>query len=263
MTDARAFRGFRFPAEVILWAVRWYLQFPISYRELERMLADRGVVVDHTIMYRWVQRLDDGNDLRMGGSTGVAEARGEIGRPDEDAVDAIDGGDRLAGLDLNQQAELLLGVGRVAGDATEAGGPCQGRDAADAARRIAHGRDRNRRCLGRLHVGDQQGLGTDVEEAIDEDGIVGRWPDDRGGVGCRCLQLRQHGQGIAWAVLGVEEQPVIAGAGEKLGDVGPGQRRPEADLAPARAQAGLEGVRRELHGPHSGRKETPMPPSGP
>ena len=30
MTDARAFRGFRFPAEVILWAVRWYLQFPVS-----------------------------------------------------------------------------------------------------------------------------------------------------------------------------------------------------------------------------------------
>ncbi len=40
MTTARAFRGFRFPAEVILWAVRWYLQFPISYRDLERMLAD-------------------------------------------------------------------------------------------------------------------------------------------------------------------------------------------------------------------------------
>jgi transposase-like protein len=30
MIDARAFRGFRFPAKVILWAVRWYLQFPIS-----------------------------------------------------------------------------------------------------------------------------------------------------------------------------------------------------------------------------------------
>ena len=57
MTDtARAFRGFRFPAEVILWAVRWYLQFPVSYRDLERMLVDRGVVVDHTTMYRWVQR---------------------------------------------------------------------------------------------------------------------------------------------------------------------------------------------------------------
>jgi transposase, IS6 family len=56
MTDARAFRGFRFPAEVILWAVRWYLQFPISYRDLERMLADRGVEVDHVGLYRWVQR---------------------------------------------------------------------------------------------------------------------------------------------------------------------------------------------------------------
>src|SRR5918996_1539860 len=56
MTDirARAFRGFRFPAEVILWAVRWYLRFPVSYRELELMLADRGVAVDHTTMYRAV-----------------------------------------------------------------------------------------------------------------------------------------------------------------------------------------------------------------
>jgi hypothetical protein len=39
MTPARTFRGFRFPAEVILWAARWYLQFPLSYRDLERMLA--------------------------------------------------------------------------------------------------------------------------------------------------------------------------------------------------------------------------------
>ena len=56
MTDARVFRGFRCPAEVILWAVRWYLRFPVSYRDLERMLADRGVAVDHTSMYRRVQR---------------------------------------------------------------------------------------------------------------------------------------------------------------------------------------------------------------
>ena len=56
MIKARAFRGFRSPAEVILGAVRWCLQFPISYRGLERMLADRGVAVDHTSLYRWVQR---------------------------------------------------------------------------------------------------------------------------------------------------------------------------------------------------------------
>ncbi len=66
MTDAaRAFRGFRFPAEVILWAVRWYLQFPISYRDLERMLADRGVAVDHTTMYRWVQHFAPELEKRM------------------------------------------------------------------------------------------------------------------------------------------------------------------------------------------------------
>jgi len=50
------FAGRHFTADVILWAVRWYLQFPISYRDLERMLADRGVLVDHTTVSRRTQR---------------------------------------------------------------------------------------------------------------------------------------------------------------------------------------------------------------
>lgn len=54
--SANAFKGRQFTADVILWAVRWYLQFPISYRDLERMLADRGVSVDHTTVSRWTQR---------------------------------------------------------------------------------------------------------------------------------------------------------------------------------------------------------------
>ncbi|WP_408902094.1 hypothetical protein [Roseomonas genomospecies 6] len=49
------FKGRQFTAAVILWAERWYLQFPISYHDLERMLADRGVAVDHTTLYRWIQ----------------------------------------------------------------------------------------------------------------------------------------------------------------------------------------------------------------
>jgi transposase, IS6 family len=57
MITARACRGCRSPAEVILWAVRRYLPFPLSDRDLERMLADRGVAVDHpTPPSRWVQR---------------------------------------------------------------------------------------------------------------------------------------------------------------------------------------------------------------
>ena len=50
-----SFKGRQFTAEVILWAVRWYLMFPISYRDLELMLQDRGVAVDHTTIFRWIQ----------------------------------------------------------------------------------------------------------------------------------------------------------------------------------------------------------------
>ena len=51
----QAFKGRQFSAEVILWAVRWYLMFPVSYRDLELMLQDRGVEVDHTTIFRWIQ----------------------------------------------------------------------------------------------------------------------------------------------------------------------------------------------------------------
>src|SRR5918994_2157916 len=50
-----SFKGRQFTAEVILWAVRWYLMFPISYRDLELMLRDRGVEVAHTTLVRWIQ----------------------------------------------------------------------------------------------------------------------------------------------------------------------------------------------------------------
>jgi len=49
------FKGRQFTAEVILRAVRWYLMFPISYRDLGLMLQDRGVQVDHTTIFRWIQ----------------------------------------------------------------------------------------------------------------------------------------------------------------------------------------------------------------
>ncbi|MGH3846418.1 MAG: IS6 family transposase [Pseudonocardiaceae bacterium] len=51
-----AFTGFRFPREVIVLAVRWYLRYGLSYRDVEELLAERGVPVDHVTVYRWVQR---------------------------------------------------------------------------------------------------------------------------------------------------------------------------------------------------------------
>ena len=50
------FTGFRFPPEVILLAVRWYLRYGLSYRDLEELLAERGIDDDHITLFRWVQR---------------------------------------------------------------------------------------------------------------------------------------------------------------------------------------------------------------
>jgi len=50
------FAGFRFPREVISPPVRWYLRYGLSYRDVEELLAERGVTVDHGTVYRWVQR---------------------------------------------------------------------------------------------------------------------------------------------------------------------------------------------------------------
>jgi IS6 family transposase len=40
------FAGFRFPPEVIMLAVRWYLRYGLSYRDVEELLAERGITVD-------------------------------------------------------------------------------------------------------------------------------------------------------------------------------------------------------------------------
>ena len=51
-----AFAGFCFPPEMIVLAVGWYLRFGLSYRDVEELLAQRGIEVDHVTIYRWVQR---------------------------------------------------------------------------------------------------------------------------------------------------------------------------------------------------------------
>jgi transposase-like protein len=47
--------GFRLPPDVILLAVRWYLRYVLSYRDLEELLAERGIDVDHVTLFRWAQ----------------------------------------------------------------------------------------------------------------------------------------------------------------------------------------------------------------
>ncbi len=50
------FKRRQFEGEIILWAVRWYCRYGISYRDLEQMMSERGVGVDHSTIYGWVQK---------------------------------------------------------------------------------------------------------------------------------------------------------------------------------------------------------------
>ena len=48
------FKGSHLGKEIILWGVRWYVAYPLSYRQLEEMMQERGVTVDHSTLNRWV-----------------------------------------------------------------------------------------------------------------------------------------------------------------------------------------------------------------
>ena len=51
-----AIKGMRFPIDVILVCIRWYTIYPLSYRQLEEMMQERGVFVDHSSINRWAIR---------------------------------------------------------------------------------------------------------------------------------------------------------------------------------------------------------------
>jgi putative transposase len=49
-----SFKGTHFVKDIILTCVRWYLAYPLSYRQLEELMQERGVSVDHATLHRWV-----------------------------------------------------------------------------------------------------------------------------------------------------------------------------------------------------------------
>ena len=72
LVPGSAFKGFRFPPEIIVLAVRWCLRYSLSRRDLEELLAERGIEVDHVSMFRWVRRLH----TTAGGSGATVPPRG-------------------------------------------------------------------------------------------------------------------------------------------------------------------------------------------
>jgi transposase, IS6 family len=55
VSQLKLFKYRHFEPEVILLCLRWYLRYSLSYRDLEEMMIERGLSVDHTTIYRWVQ----------------------------------------------------------------------------------------------------------------------------------------------------------------------------------------------------------------
>src|SRR5919199_490991 len=49
------FKGRQYPGDVILMAVRWYLRYPLAYEHVAELLAERGLAVDRSCVWRWVQ----------------------------------------------------------------------------------------------------------------------------------------------------------------------------------------------------------------
>src|SRR5436305_3199170 len=56
MSSQNPFKWRHFQADIILLCVRWYLRYALSYRDLQEMMLERGLHVDHTTIYRWVQQ---------------------------------------------------------------------------------------------------------------------------------------------------------------------------------------------------------------
>jgi transposase, IS6 family len=56
MTSSSPFKWRHFQPEIILCGVRWYLRYFLSYRDVEELILERGIHVDHTTVFRWVQR---------------------------------------------------------------------------------------------------------------------------------------------------------------------------------------------------------------
>ncbi len=53
----RVIKRLHYPAEVMLVCVRWYVAYPLSPRQLEEMMAERGVAVDHSTIHRWAIKI--------------------------------------------------------------------------------------------------------------------------------------------------------------------------------------------------------------
>ncbi len=250
------FRGRRFEGRIVLWAVRWCCKYGVSYREREEMLEERGVELDRTTIYRWVQRHAPEIEKRLRwywrrpslcrrwrvGETYV-KVRGRRAHPDRAAGrrgDAIE-----AFLPPTRNAEVACParwLGRVRVEATD-GRTLRGR--ADEPGGIPATRRRATRSTPR-HGRRPSPAGPDVPSDRRRDGAA---PGHRRGGADRSRPCPARPGGGRPESLEIPHPPPSPGgrAPDPIRDPGPSRRRPD----PARA-AGRASRPRRAGGPHAG-----------
>src|SRR5438552_2624773 len=78
---APLFRKRQFAAEIIVIFVRWYLRFSLSLRDVEELMAERGLFVDQTTIWRWTQTYAPEVQRRLRGSSSPKDRPGTWTRP--------------------------------------------------------------------------------------------------------------------------------------------------------------------------------------
>lgn len=73
MTGFKLFKWRHFLPAIILLNVRWYYRYPLSYRNLEEMMLERGLSVDHPTIFRWIQAYAPELDQRVARSSKADE----------------------------------------------------------------------------------------------------------------------------------------------------------------------------------------------
>jgi putative transposase len=64
---ARVFKRLHYPFDVMLMCVRWYVAYGLSVRNLEEMMAERGIEVDHSTVHRWAIKERTRSVIRVSG----------------------------------------------------------------------------------------------------------------------------------------------------------------------------------------------------
>ncbi len=175
--------------------------------------------------------------------------RRQIGRPDEHRIHPVhcgdlgDAGNRVMGFHLDDQAQFLFRADMIVRNQSVDIGPRHARNAADAARRIAHGRHRRPRLERGLNVRDHQGLRPQIQQPLDQDRVVAGGPDNgAGAIGCHGLHHPHRVGHVGQGMFGVDHHPVEPRRRQRLDRDGTGNGVPYADLLPAVLQGPLEPV---------------------